>query len=124
MKSFLTTLVTVFVVFGTLNVLAAAKSMDTTLRVKNVSNKHYVKVKANLPYVALGLVGAEISTQIGNSPWSVGIYAERSNFGLFSKFTGYGFGGTAAYHFNGSPYRDTWYVSSSVTYRYGKEWVP
>ena len=111
---------TIFVVFGGLDLNAAApKQMSTTLRVKNVSKKHVVKVRANPLMMAAGMVGAEISTQIGNSPWSVGLYAERTKFGLFSTFEGYGFGGSVSYFFNGSPYRDSWYVTTGAYYRYG-----
>lgn len=118
MTKLFTTLMTLFALLLSLPAFASNEVQVRTRPKQKIEDKYHAKLKTNLAGIAIGLRGVDVSTQIGYSPWTIGAYVEQT--ALLGLFFGYGAGGSVAYHFNGNPYHDTWYLGSAVTYRSGE----
>jgi hypothetical protein len=79
------------------------------------------KVRLSPIVLASSGIALDATTQIGDSPFAVGLageYMQRNSRGIDFGFTGVGL--TSTYFFRGSPFENSWFVTPRAMYRMGK----
>lgn len=98
-----------------------SNGMSTRLQTRrSVSDKSW-KVQVSPLSLMINSVFIEMSAGDPTSAWSLGGEIERTNFDVeLYRIQRNGVAFTPTYFFQGSPYRDSWYWSPRLAYRWGK----
>lgn len=98
-----------------------SNGMSTQLKTRrSVSDKSW-KVQVSPLSLLINSVFIEMSTGSSNSAWTMGGEIERTNFDVdLYRIQRNGVAFTPTYFFQGSPFRDSWYWSPRLAYRWGK----